>query len=140
MRLILGMSAVLFGWMLAHGAGAATIPQEVQGRWSPEGTCAADEPVITCTETTFQLAEYGGVRRVEVDASGDPRTALRLRVVRGTTSALRHVAGRRSAVVRGAAFAVRFGAADWPRVAGVGTIRAAWAGLRFDVRPIYELT
>jgi hypothetical protein len=82
MRLILGTAAVLFGWTLAHGAGAATIPQEVQGRWSPEGTCAADEPVLTFTETTFQLAEYGGVRRVEVQASGDARTALRLRVVR----------------------------------------------------------
>jgi hypothetical protein len=58
----------------------------------------------------------------------------------GTTQALRHVVGRPPSIVGGQAFRVTFWAADWTPWRALEKVRAAWRGLRFDVRPVYELT
>lgn len=58
----------------------------------------------------------------------------------GTTQALRWVASRQSPVVRGQEFRVSFWSADWTPWRALESIRAEWSGLRFAVRPIYELT
>lgn len=59
----------------------------------------------------------------------------------GTTQALRHVA-RMPAGKRGAGPGLRlsFWSADWTPWRALAALRAAWPGLRLEVRPVYDLS
>jgi len=57
----------------------------------------------------------------------------------GTTQPLRHVARRQSAGGSDHAFRVSFWTADWTPWRALERVRAAWPGLRIEVRPMYEV-
>ncbi|WP_420608286.1 hypothetical protein [Novosphingopyxis sp.] len=76
----------------------------------------------------------GNLLRLDSD---DPEALAWLWTHWGTTAALRHVALRPAEEAD--ALRVSFWAADWTPWRAIATVREAWPGLRFDVRPVYDL-
>ena len=69
--------------------------------------------------------------------SDDPEALAWLWAHWGTTAALRHVALRPAEEAD--ALRVSFWAADWTPWRAIAAVREAWPGLRFDLRPVYDL-
>lgn len=58
----------------------------------------------------------------------------------GTTEALRSVAIVHGRAVRNEDFRLSFWAADWTPWRALEKVRADWPGLRFEIRPVYDLS